>query len=492
MKNVEDVYPLSPMQQGMLFHTLYDSGLYVEQTIATLHGNLDIEAFQRAWQQTVDRHPILRTAFLWEGLASPLQVVRRQARLPWTIDDWRGIDPAEQQSRLQQFVQEDLARGFDLGKAPLMRLALFQSGDDAYHFVWSQHHILLDGWSLPLVLGEVFRSYEALAQGRELPLPRPRPYREYIAWLQKQDMQQAEAFWRRNLAGFTAATPFGVDQALAVDADAPEHGRFETRLPADLSATLQSLARQHGLTLNTVMQGAWALLLSRYSGDDDVVFGTTVSGRPADLPGVEQMIGIFINTLPVRIQVQPESPVLGWLKQIQTQQAELRQYEYSPLMQVQGWSEVSRGQPLFESLLVFENYPATDAGGPGGARPSVVMANMHSDERNKYPLNLIIAPGQTVAVRVNYDRARFTAATIERLVGHLHAILAAIAAAPTQRLSEISLLHAAERQLLLHDWTATAAPFPTDRTLHALIEDQAAQQPDAPAVVWGAQTLSYG
>ncbi|HEY0739400.1 MAG TPA: condensation domain-containing protein, partial [Herpetosiphonaceae bacterium] len=460
MKNVEDVYPLSPMQQGMLFHTLYDPGLYAEQTICTLHGNLQIEAFQRAWQQVVDRHPILRTAFLWEGLASPLQVVRRQARLPWTIEDWRGVDQAEQQSRLQQFVHQDLALGFDLGKAPLMRLALFQSSDDAHHFVWSQHHILLDGWSLPLVLGEVFRSYEAFAQGRDLPLPRPRPYREYIGWLQKQDMQQAEAFWRRNLAGFTAPTPLGVDQALSVNADTPPNAVYETRLDADLSATLQNLARQHGLTLNTVMQGAWALLLSRYSGEDDIVFGTTVSGRPADLPGVEQMIGLFINTLPVRIQVQPAATALAWLKAIQAQQADLRQYEYSPLVQVQGWSDVPRGQPLFDSLLVFENYPATESGGPGGARPSVVMANMHSDERSKYPLNIIIAPGQTIALRVNYDRSRFTAETIARLVGHLQTILAAIAAAPTQQVGQMSLLTATERQQVLHDWTATAQPFP--------------------------------
>jgi amino acid adenylation domain-containing protein/non-ribosomal peptide synthase protein (TIGR01720 family) len=491
MKNVEDVYPLSPMQQGMLFHTLYDPGLYMEQTISTLHGNLNIEAFQRAWQYVVDRHPVLRTAFLWEGLASPLQVVRRQARLSWTIDDWRGVDPAEQESRLQQFVRDDLARGFDLGKAPLMRLALFRSSDDTYHFVWSQHHILLDGWSLPQVLSEVFRSYEAFAQGRELPLPRPRPYRDYIAWLQRQDMAQAEAFWRRFLAGFSAPTPLGVDRAISLEPDEPQHGGHEIHLPADLSGSLQALARQHGLTLNTLMQGAWALLLSRYSGERDLVFGTTVSGRPADLPGVEQMIGLFINTLPVRVQIRPETTVLAWLKDLQAQQAELRQYEYSPLVEVQGWSEVPRGQALFDSLLVFENYPVSEGGGPGDARPSVVMGAIRSDEGSNYPLNIIIAPADRIALRVNYDRRRFDAATIERLVGHFRVVLAAMAAQPQQRLGDLSLHTPAERRQILGEWNATAAPFPQDRCLHELIAAQAERRPGAIAVAWGEQQLSY-
>ncbi|HEX6287704.1 MAG TPA: amino acid adenylation domain-containing protein, partial [Herpetosiphonaceae bacterium] len=491
MKNVEDVYPLSPMQQGMLFHTLYDPGLYVEQTISTLRGNLNLAAFQRAWQQAVDRHPILRTAFLWEGLDSPLQVVRRQTKLPWTIEDWRGLDPDEHQSRLQQFLQADLARGFDLAQAPLMRLALFQTADDTYSFVWSQHHILLDGWSLPLLLNEIFTSYEAASQGRELHLPRPRPYRDYIAWLQRQDMAQAEAFWRQFLAGFAAPTAFGVDHLVYTSDDEPQYGRHEMHLPAEPSAALQALARQHGLTMNTVVQGAWAILLSRYSGEPDVVFGATVSGRPAELPGVEQMIGLFINTLPVRVQVRPAARLLDWLKALQAQQAELRQYEYSPLVQIQGWSDVPRGQPLFESLLVFENYPATTAGGGDGARPSVVMANLYSDEQSKYPLNVIVAPGKTVALRVTYDRRRFEPETIARLLAHLQRLLAQFAAQPTQPLAALTLLAPAERLHWLHAWHAPAVPVPAAGTLPHLIEAQAARTPDALAVTLADTQLTY-
>ncbi|MBV9787871.1 MAG: amino acid adenylation domain-containing protein, partial [Chloroflexi bacterium] len=491
---VEAIYPLSPMQQGMLFHTLYDqaSGVYLTQINLTLRGNLDVPSFQRAWELVIERHPVLRTAFVWERRDEPFQVVYRQVRLPWSQHDLRDRSPDEQEAHIAAFLADDLSQGFALDKAPLMRLVLFQTAVDTHQFLWSQHHLLMDGWSLPLVIGEVFQAYEAFAHGRDIRLPAARPYREYIAWLQKQDMQQAETFWRENLAGFTAPTPLGVDQPLRPDAELAENVELEVQVPSEVTIPLQALTRQHGLTLNTVVQGAWALLLSCYSGERDVVFGATVSGRPADLPGVERMVGLFINTLPVRITIDGQVTLLDWLKQIQTQQAELRQYEYSPLVQVQGWSEIPRGQSLFESLVVFENYPtATNQAQPGNQR-SLEISSQRSLERGNYPLNLTATTADGLGLRVTYDGRRFTAATIERLVGHLQTILAAIAAAPMQHLREISLLRAAERQLLLHDWTATAAPFPTDRTLHALIEDQAVEQPDAPAVVWGAQTLSYG
>jgi hypothetical protein len=206
MKNVEDVYSLSPMQQGMLFHTLYEGepGVYVTQTVHIFRGDLDVPAFQRAWQQVVDRHPVLRTAFLWEGLEVPLQVVRQKVRLPWQVEDWRNLDREEQDARLATFLAEDRSRGFNLSKAPLMRLALFQVDDETYQCVWTQHHILLDGWSVPLVFNEVLAYHEAFARGRDIYLARPRPYRDYIAWLQRQNMAQAEAFWRQFLRGFTA------------------------------------------------------------------------------------------------------------------------------------------------------------------------------------------------------------------------------------------------------------------------------------------------
>jgi Non-ribosomal peptide synthetase modules and related proteins len=347
-RNVEDIYPLSPLQQGLLFHTLYapDSEVYREQRSCSLKGNLNGSAFKQAWGQVVQRHVLLRTSFYWEELSEPLQVVHRQVELPWEQGDWRDLSPSEQQVRLEAFLQADRERGFELGQAPLMRCALMRVAEDTYQFVWSFHHLLLDGWSLPLVLKEVLGCYEAYCRGRELRLESPRPYRDYIAWLQRQDLSQAEGFWRKALQGMTAPTPLPIGRSAGVRLERePRYEEQGLRFSAALTGQLQALARGQRLTLNTLVQGAWALLLSRYSGEEDVLFGVTVSGRPAGLVGVEAMVGLFINTLPVRVQLPPQASLLPWLEQLQGQQVEREQYAYSPLAEIQGWSEVPRGVP---------------------------------------------------------------------------------------------------------------------------------------------------
>src|SRR5918992_5603908 len=290
MKNVEDIYPLSPLQQGLLFHTLQapESGVYFEQVSAVLGGDLKVASFERAWQKVRERHALLRTAFLWEGLDESLQVVRSKVTLPWMQEDWRGLSPPEQQGRFEAFLEADRVRGFELGQAPLMRCALLRVAEDAYQFVWSHHHLLLDGWSLPLVLKEVLAYYEAYCGGREVHLERPRPYRDYIAWLQRQDLARAEGFWREALQGITAPTPLSIGRSEGVRLERePRYAERGLRVSAAVTGRLQALARAHRLTLNTLVQGAWALLLSRYSGEEEVLFGARVSGRPAALGGVE-------------------------------------------------------------------------------------------------------------------------------------------------------------------------------------------------------------
>jgi hypothetical protein len=347
--------------------------------------------------------------------------------------------------------------------------------------VWTHHHLLLDGWSLPLVLGEVFQCYAAFAYDRPLSLPPLRPYRDYIAWLQRQDPAQAEAFWRRTLHGLTAPTPLGVDQPPAPDAP-PSYAVQQDRLMPAVSAALDESTRPHGLTLNTLVQGAWAILLSRYSGQSDVVFGATVAGRPPELPGSATMVGLFINTLPVRVELPPAARVRAWLQALQAQQVEQRQYEYSALVQVQGWSAVPRRLPLFESLLVFENYPVGDEVAAQTSRPRLAVADLQTVEQTNYPLTLAVAPSSELLLQISYDGRRFTAATITRLLGHLGVLLAALAAAPDARLADLPLLTAAEQEQLLVGWNATAAPYPHDQALHDLIAAQAARTPDAIAV----------
>ena len=492
--NIESIYPLSPMQHGMLFHCLYapTSEVYFEQLSWTLHGGLDVEAFRRAWQKVVDRHPVLRTSFIWKRREKPLQIVQRKVKLPLAQNDWRELGRSQRQEQLEELIQADRARAFDLSKAPLMRQILIRLSDDSYHFIWSRSQLLCDGWSSPLILKEVFTYYEAYRQGQVLELATPRPYRDYIRWLQRQDMTQAERFWRRALEGFHSPTPLGMDRTSALPVkDEQGYDEQHMMLSSETTAALQALARKHQLTLNTVAQGAWALLLSCYSGEEDVLFGGVVSGRPAELAGSETMVGLFINTLPVRVQVPADIRVLPWLRKLQEAQVEARQYEYSPLVQVQAWSEVPRGMPLFESILVFENYPVSVAAEQGNSN-GLHIEHALSTERTNYPLTMMMAVEAQLSLRILYQLARFEAAAIRRMLKHMQNLLECIAADPEQRLSRLTLLSHGERERLLIEFNETQVAYPSDRCVHELFEQQAARTPEAVAVVFGDERLSYG
>lgn len=491
-KNIEAIYPLSPLQQGLVFHSLFDpeTEQYFQQLNCTLHGSLDVAAFERSWQRVVERNPTLRTAFLGERHAKPLQVVRSQVQVPLELQDWRGLPEVEQQDRLQEWLRMDRKRGFKLSEAPLMRLALMRLSETSHYFVWSVHHLLVDGWSLPLVFKEVTLFYEAFSSGRELKLERARPYQDYIKWLSQQDMSQAEAYWRENLRGFSTPTPLGVGKtAEEISGSGEGYGFRETRLSEQATSALQTLARQHQLTINTILQGAWALLLSRYSREQDIVFGITCSGRPADLPGVESMIGLFINTLPLRARVEPDMPLIDWLKRLQEQQVDLRQYEYSPLAEVQRWSDIGHGEPLFESIFVFENYPASDRikGDGGGLR----VSNLNTFEKSNYPLALAAAPDRELWLEIDYDYRRFSEVTIERMTEHLKALLETFAGAPSRRVGEIGMLTTVEQRQLLGEWNDTQAEFPQDSCIHQLFEEQVELRPEAIAVEDGDDRLTY-
>jgi amino acid adenylation domain-containing protein len=482
---IEDVYPLSPVQEGMLFHTLYARGsaVYVNQFSCRLGRNADLPALRRAWQQVVDRHAILRTSFHWEGLDRPLQVVHRQVDVPWEELDWRGLPERE---ALAAYDRSDLERGFDLGTPPLMRLALGQLEDGSCRLIWTHHHMIMDGWSLPLVLGEVFSRYEALRRGETPDLGTANGYRRYISWLESRDLNRAEDFWKRALRGFTSPTPLPGARAVSGASTSGPYASIGATLPEAVSAALEELAREHRLTVNTLVIGAWALLLGKQS-DGDAVFGTTVSGRPADLPGVESIVGLFINTLPFRARLEGNRRLIPWLQELQEAQAESREYEYSPLVQVQGWSEVPRGMPLFESLVVFENYPFDAARNES----SLAIRDVRSIESSGYPLTLQAIAVKGVSLRLTYDTRRFEASIAGGMLGHLEALLAGMAAHPGACLDEIDLLTPPERQQLLITWNETGRAYPLERCLHHWIEDQVDRAPNAPAVVFESEQLTY-
>ncbi|HEX8694770.1 MAG TPA: non-ribosomal peptide synthase/polyketide synthase, partial [Longimicrobium sp.] len=491
-REVEDVYPLAPLQEGLLFHTLYEpgSGAYVGQFGYRLQGELDVEAFRRAWSGVVERHAALRTGFTWEGVREPLQVVRRAVEVPLLVEDWRGVDADEQARRLDARLAADRALGFDPARPPLMRLALFRTGDAAHHLVWTCHHLLLDGWSMPLVLRDVVALYGAHAAGRDPALPPAPSYRGYIAWLERQELGGAERYWRAALAGFRSPTPLGIERGQSRGTGG--FGRRELRLGAGEAGALQAWARRHGLTVNTLVQGAWALLLSRYSGEADVVFGATVSGRPAELAGVDETVGLFINTLPVRVRVGEDERMVDWLRALQARQAELREHEHSPLAQVQRWSEVPAGTPLFETIFAFENYPRREAPLEEGGRARLEVEIQESVEQSDYPFAMTVTRDAGLTFRTVFDRGRYEDEAVARLLGHLAGLLDRIAASgPELRLADVELLGGAERRRVLEEWNRTEAGYPAHRCIHHLFEEQAERTPDAVAVVSGEESLTY-
>lgn len=483
LHNVEDIYPLTPMQQGMIFHTLYrqESGTYVQQVVYTLDGTLDVDAFIRAWQQTLDRHPVLRTGFLWQDLDEPLQIVRQQVQLPWTQHDWRHESAEQQNEQIDLLLAEQRQRGFELDESPLMSCTLIRRAEERWWFIWNYHHIILDGWSVSVVLGDIFKLYHAFHSGATLALDTPPPYRSYIAWLQQQDQAAAETFWRQTLQGFSAATDLPGATSSGQTGTARRERQVLQLLEAH-TATLRALAQRHHITLSTLVQGAWAILLSRYSGLEDVVFGMTTAGRPPQLPGIEAMVGLFINTLPVRAQVAGQARLIPWLQALQAQQVQRDQYAYSPLVDVQGWSAIPRGTPLFESLLVFENAPTNSAA--EAEQSGLSITDVRFEGRTNYPLTIEVVPGPALVFDVRFDADRFAPAAVQRMLTQIETLLQAMATQPEQQLDQIRWLSAAEYQQIVEDWNTIQAPTDAARCLHQRFEEWAMRRPDAEAVVW--------
>ena len=478
--NLDDLYPLSPMQQGLLFHALDvpGTGLYINQLRVDLDG-LDASRFIGAWQRVVARHAALRTGFLMTEGGAPLQFVLRQAELPVREHDWRerGFDPAAADA----LADAERAEGFDLAAPPLQRVALVRLGEHRYHLIWTCHHLIADGWSSARQIGEVL----ALYRGESLPAQIGQ-YRDYIAWLQTQDVGAGERFWRERLAGFEEPTLL----AGALSQVAAEPAReVHSRLDADATRRLQQFAQAQRVTLNTLLQGAWLMLLQRYTGQTRPCFGATVAGRPAGLPTAESLLGLFINTLPIVHPVEPEQGIGDWLRDLQALNLDAREFEHSPLHDIQRWAG-KPGQALFDSILVFENFPM-DAVLAGGGDDLKVL-NQKPLESTHFALALVVSAGECLDVRYAYRADRLAASQVERLRDHFERLLLALVDDAGCRLAELPMLANVEREQLLQGWNATETAFPDVVQLQQLLEQQAASNPGALALQFGAQRLSYG
>jgi aryl carrier-like protein len=472
---IEDVYPLTPVQEGMLFHTLADpeAGHYVEQFLCRVRGGLDLETLQESWQRLVARHPALRSTLHWTDFDRPYQVVHRRTGALVDYQDWRGLTPSQQEERLTAYVDSDRRRGFVPSQPPLSRLALLRLGEDVHQLIWSIHHVVIDGWCLSVLLHEILDINEALRRRAEPVLNPSRPFRDYVAWLDNQDQGRAEGYWRQALSGIRAATPLGLD-GLVPEAREGRSGAVaerQTRLSTDASAALQALARSRRLTLSTLIQGAWALLLSRYSGREDVLFGVTVAGRPPELAGVESMVGMFINTLPLRVAVTEDSFLVPWLLRLQADIVELRSFEAIPLSRIQAWSEVPPGMPLFESIVIVQNLPFVAALQERANRLGIESAQYL--ERTHYPIAVTALPGPELRLKIGCDARRFDPGLIERTLGHLRTLLEAMAADPERALVDLSSMQDSEQEQLIGRWNRPPGEPPLDEaSLDRLTEQE--------------------
>jgi natural product biosynthesis luciferase-like monooxygenase protein/amino acid adenylation domain-containing protein len=491
-QTLEEFYPLSPMQRGFFYHHISARwpGVDIEQVIGLLHEEMDLRAFEHAWQRVAERQAVLRTRFQWEELDQPRQEVKPHVQIHLEIMDWRDFSPQEREKSLESFLESDRSRGFELTEAPLMRLAILRVGNADYQFIWTFHHLLLDARAIVLVLNEVFAFYEAFRQGCDLELEPAPSFRDHIDWLRKQNVAKAEAFWRQMVAGFAAPTPLTAARPHDPSADLETRpGEQEIRLSAAMTSALKSLAAQNGLTLNTLVQAAWALLLSRYSGEEDVVFGAVRACRHSTVEGADSTVGLFINTVPLRVRLPANRPLLSCLAELRQTWLSLREQEQTPLVNIQGWSEVPRGQPLFETIFNFQD-PSWEAslraqGGPWIHREFSIRS------QSNYPLAVDACGGSELSLKILYHRQRFEDGTIARMLGHFKTLLEGMPEHLNEPLVKLPMLTAAERHELLVQWNETRADVPEDRCVHELFEEQAVRTPKALAVSDGKKQLSY-
>ncbi|MFD7663920.1 amino acid adenylation domain-containing protein [Streptomyces sp. NPDC059788] len=480
---VEDVWPLSPLQEGLLFHAAFDEegpDVYQGQRTLALDGPLDADRLRASWEALVARHPVLRAGFRRRRSGDAVQVVAREVELPWREADVSGLGGAEADAEAERLAARERAERFDPAVPPLLRLLLIRLGTERHRLVITSHHVLMDGWSMPVLLNELTTVYAA--DGDAGGLPRAARYRDYLAWLNRQDKDAARQAWRAELAGNDEPT-------LVAPADparlpvVPES--LISELPEDLTRGLVELARAHKLTVNTVIQGAWALLLARLAGRDDVVFGATVAGRPDALPGVESMVGLFINTLPVRVPLDGGQPLHRLLAGIQERQTALMSHQHLGLAEIQ---KLAGPGAVFDTLVVFENYPAAPAGatGPG----AFALRFLEGRETSHYPFTLVVVPGGRMLCKLDFRPDLFDRRTAEAVFARLVRVLEQAVADPSAPVGRIGVLGADERHLVVDGWNATAAET-AGPSVPELFAARVTEAPDAVAVADGRRTLTY-
>jgi amino acid adenylation domain-containing protein len=489
---LQDSYPLTPLQQGLLFNNLLyqNSGIDIEQVVCDLYEDLNILAFEQAWQNAVDRHAVLRTSFNWLDFDQPMQQVYGNVHISIDFEDWQRLPAKERDEKFESYLSHDRYAGFDLSQAPLIRLALFLFDKEHYKLVWTFHHSMLDGRSIPIVLNEVFAYYSSLCQNQRLSLPQPKSYKTYIDWLQRLDKSKAETFWRDYLKGFSKPTvPFITEQSTSLTSHTKAYKYETTLLPKEIKERLQALSATYRLTLNTFIQAAWSLLLNRYSNTEDIIFGSIRAGRHSTVEGASSIVGLFINTVPIRVKLSKELSILDCLKELRSHWVQIREFEQTSLADIQRWSSVSSTVPLFNSLVIYERQNWTTSLSEQGGQWQNRRFNIFI--QSNYPLILHAYENPEMILNIRYNPCYLESSVAKHMLEHLTLILEKISLEPSQKVSDLQFLTDNEKSQILYDWNSTNTSYPRDTCLSKLFELQAEKKPDALAATFGAEKITY-
>ncbi|MCY8681224.1 non-ribosomal peptide synthetase, partial [Bacillus haynesii] len=489
---IEKIYPLANMQKGMLFHAAMDqtSGAYFQQIVIDLKGRVHPDLLEKSFHEIVKRHEILRASFEYEITAEPRQIIARDRKTPFTSIDLTGENRTRQHRFIETYLKEDQEKGFDLSSEALMRVCLIRMNDESYRLIWSHHHILLDGWCLGIVLSELFSIYGKIIKGESRRLKEPKPYGDYIKWLEKQDKEEAAAYWKDYLKGYETRSEL---PAFNRSATSEEYCGKEKVISFSkkLTTKITRIAKEHHVTINTVLQGIWGIILAKYNNTDEVVFGTVVSGREAPVEGIEEMVGLFIHTIPTRVSFGGARSFKEVLKKTQAESIESNRYSYMNLSEIQELSELKR--ELITHVMAFQNYAFDEElfrsqSGETGFE----LGGVHGKERTNYDFNLTgVLEDEQLKLKLTFNENVYDNTIIETLEQHIITVAEQVAEDETQTLRDINLVSEEEKHRILHTFNDTKTSYPKDKPLHVLFEEQAMKTPDHTALVFGAQRMTY-
>lgn len=491
-ENIQAIYPLTPLQSGMLFHAIVDEKqhAYFQQVRCKFEGKVNEFLIRESWLDIINRHEVLRSVFIWKQEKGPLHVVLRKIEVPMTFLDWSKDEETDKKNRLEKLLKEDRSNTFDLSRPPLMRLLIVQSSTNEFELIWSHHHILLDGWSTGLLFSEFQKIYHAKFINETANLPSLFPYKNYVNWLKKQDENETKLFWSNYLKGIDTTTAIPNDRG-GVGKESLE---FQLDISKELSQKLIFFAAKEKITPNVLFLSIWALLISRYQTEEEVLLGVTVSGRSEELANIENGMGLFINSLPFRIQTTTNKKVGSWLKEVQQNLLSLRDYEHSSLSKIKEWSDLPASSPLFESLFVYENYPVSNTATLEFGNIKLMSTEIF--ERTNYPLTLVVEPqGEYTALRLLYRPTRIDTDDIKQImmnyINLLENVVCEESNTSEKDVNKVSLLTKQKSTSLIDGWNDTVTPYNENICIHELFENQCKKTPKNVAVIDDKGTLNY-